>query len=392
MGCIACGKELAVNAKFCKHCGTNQAHAAASVISTTAKAASANACVKCGADLAETAKFCRTCGTPRTSTATPAPAPASTAPHAPTIVIPPKPEKPLATATTPKEPTPTTQASVTPPPDAPNTPREAELSSVVKPSSVPKAEGSKDASSESKPIETKQAVEPSLKPQTDARSTQTVIEPKKSPIALVLTAVVIVVALAGAGVWIWNSKQQTDTQIAELQRRADEEQKARKAAEESLRITREKAIEKDTKEHLEVREREEQIRKGENSADINSSPQTSSSAQPMLPPCVGKALEVWTNCIGEQTDPDGGKYVGEWKDGTRSGHGALYLSDGRIFNGNLKEGKVSGKGTLMWPDGSKYVGEFANGKFHGKGDFLRADGSIGYSGQWQDGNPATQKP
>ena len=42
--------------------------------------------------------------------------------------------------------------------------------------------------------------------------------------------------------------------------------------------------------------------------------------------------------LGSLTDPDGSKYVGEWKDG-----------------------KYNGQGTITYPSGWKYVGEFKDG-------------------------------
>ncbi len=71
MACIACGKELAVGAKFCRHCGASQAGTPVD----TEKSASVtreNTCGKCGADFVATAKFCRSCGAARTQAAEPA--------------------------------------------------------------------------------------------------------------------------------------------------------------------------------------------------------------------------------------------------------------------------------------------------------------------------------
>ena len=50
---------------------------------------------------------------------------------------------------------------------------------------------------------------------------------------------------------------------------------------------------------------------------------------------------------------DGGKYVGEWKDG-----------------------KANGQGTFTWANGNKYVGEFKKDEFHGKGTVTQANGTI----------------
>ena len=82
-----------------------------------------------------------------------------------------------------------------------------------------------------------------------------------------------------------------------------------------------------------------------------------------LPPCPWS--DVLHNCFGSQTW-DGGKYVGEYKDG-------------------LPHGQGTGTWVTQWEGGGiKYVGEWKNGKMHGHG----IDTSIGvgkYVGEWRDG-------
>ena len=59
-----------------------------------------------------------------------------------------------------------------------------------------------------------------------------------------------------------------------------------------------------------------------------------------LPPCPGSPTTnhvvpyKWTYCFGTHTSPDGEKYVGEWKGGSRYGHGNYTHA-----NGNDKERK-----------------------------------------------------
>jgi len=59
---------------------------------------------------------------------------------------------------------------------------------------------------------------------------------------------------------------------------------------------------------------------------------------------------------------EGDKYVGEWKDGKRTGQGTYTWSNGNKYIGEWKDGKRTGQGTLTFPDGTKYVGEWKNGK------------------------------
>jgi len=72
-----------------------------------------------------------------------------------------------------------------------------------------------------------------------------------------------------------------------------------------------------------------------------------------LPPCPGSPTDNWdtrrnwTNCSGTFNFALGNKYVGEWKDGERTGWG-----------------------TLTFANGVKYVGGFRNGRWHGQGALI----------------------
>ena len=63
-----------------------------------------------------------------------------------------------------------------------------------------------------------------------------------------------------------------------------------------------------------------------------------------LPECQGSDVAQWHNCEGTVTSANGHKYVGEYRDGKRLGHG-----------------------TFIWANGHKYVGEFRNDLSHGHG-------------------------
>ena len=63
------------------------------------------------------------------------------------------------------------------------------------------------------------------------------------------------------------------------------------------------------------------------------------------------------------TSPDGGKYVGEFKDNNRTG-----------------------QGSFTFPDGSRYAGEWRDGKYHGQGTVTLPDGSVLRAGIWENGN------
>lgn len=77
-------------------------------------------------------------------------------------------------------------------------------------------------------------------------------------------------------------------------------------------------------------------------------------------------------------------YVGEMKDGVRTGQGTYTWPDGEVYDGDFKDGIKNGQGTYTWPDGSKYVGEWKDDMRHGQGIHTLADGSQ-KAGQWVEG-------
>src|SRR5258706_366217 len=104
--------------------------------------------------------------------------------------------------------------------------------------------------------------------------------------------------------------------------------------------------------------------------------------QSHLPPCVPEV--VWTDCQGIDTFPNGGKYVGEFKDGKYNGESTFTFSDGQKYVGEFKDGKYHGQGTFTFANGSTYVGDWKEGKYDGRGTLYAADGSIKQSGIWKD--------
>jgi hypothetical protein len=54
-----------------------------------------------------------------------------------------------------------------------------------------------------------------------------------------------------------------------------------------------------------------------------------------LPACQGNNDFKWNNCLGNEIEPNGDKYLGEYKDG-----------------------KYNGQETYLWANGDKYVGKF----------------------------------
>jgi hypothetical protein len=108
-----------------------------------------------------------------------------------------------------------------------------------------------------------------------------------------------------------------------------------------------------------------------------------------LPACKGSYIYLtWTNCIGTQTWSNGDKYVGEWRDGKRTGQGTITWGPksewaGEKYVGEWSDNKRTGQGTYTWPNGDKYVGEFRDDKQIGQGTYTFANGDK-YVGEYRD--------
>lgn len=73
---------------------------------------------------------------------------------------------------------------------------------------------------------------------------------------------------------------------------------------------------------------------------------------------------------------DGGYYEGEFEDGKFHGQGRYYFADtGRQYEGEFRDNNMEGRGVMTWPDGSKYEGEFKNGKMDGEGTKVFTNGN-----------------
>ena len=86
---------------------------------------------------------------------------------------------------------------------------------------------------------------------------------------------------------------------------------------------------------------------------------------------------------GSLTNPNGDKYIGQFKDGKVTGQGTFTWTNGDEYNGNWKDGKRNGQGTFTSSNGNKYNGNWKNDKRNGQGTFTSSNGNK-YIGQWKD--------
>ena len=95
-------------------------------------------------------------------------------------------------------------------------------------------------------------------------------------------------------------------------------------------------------------------------------------------------MASWTNCQGASTYPNGGSYVGEFRDGKPNGLGTLTYRHHGEYIGEFRDGWPSGRGAYAYPDGRRYVGEWRNGDFNGRGVRTYPDGRK-EDGEWSGG-------
>ena len=84
------------------------------------------------------------------------------------------------------------------------------------------------------------------------------------------------------------------------------------------------------------------------------------------------------------------RYQGGIAEGLPHGQGkfsCVFHGEGRVtvYEGGWKYGKYHGQGTITYSSGAKYVGEWKNDRPNGQGTEYNTDGSIGYQGEWCNG-------
>jgi len=104
-----------------------------------------------------------------------------------------------------------------------------------------------------------------------------------------------------------------------------------------------------------------------------------------LPSCPRTIpANAWDKCQGNETYPNGERYVGEYLNGQRGGLGTYRFAKGNKYVGEYKDGQPNGQGTLTFANGDKYVGGFKDGYMDGQGIYTYASGGK-YVGKFEDG-------
>ena len=98
----------------------------------------------------------------------------------------------------------------------------------------------------------------------------------------------------------------------------------------------------------------------------------------------GRYNERGQNAAGTFTFEDGSVYAGGFLDGSASGEGVLFDSQGNtVYTGSFREGSFNGRGVYYSPEGWTYQGQFEDGLFEGEGEVIIQDSTI--RGIWERG-------
>ena len=100
-------------------------------------------------------------------------------------------------------------------------------------------------------------------------------------------------------------------------------------------------------------------------------------------PCPPGEYSSYDNCFGKYRWDNGDIYMGDWKNGKRTGQGTYTTSEGNRYVGTFKDNKYSGEGTYTFSNGDKYMGEWEDGKRKGQGTYTHKSGNK-YIGEYKD--------
>ena len=85
--------------------------------------------------------------------------------------------------------------------------------------------------------------------------------------------------------------------------------------------------------------------------------------------------------------PDGGVYIGTFRNGLPDGFGYLRQPGGPTYEGGMRMGERNGSGEAKYPNGDRYQGEWKDGKREGTGVLHYMVGGR-YEGGWKNDQPS----
>jgi hypothetical protein len=85
--------------------------------------------------------------------------------------------------------------------------------------------------------------------------------------------------------------------------------------------------------------------------------------------------------------PDGGVYIGTFRNGLPDGFGYFRTADGPRYEGGMRLGERNGTGEATYPNGDRYQGEWKDGKREGSGVLHYMVGGR-YEGGWKNDQPS----
>ncbi len=166
------------------------------------------------------------------------------------------------------------------------------------------------------------------------------------------------------------------------------------AGEEIAKKAREEEKNKKLAEQMAILERLQAAAKAQNSAKTLDKP-TKTIRKPTEP--VTRVNLTFNNGIyegdfvsnmrtgkGKFTYTNGDVYEGDFINGTHSGKGKFTWSNGNVYDGDFIDGIRTGNGRFIWNNGDVYEGDFIRGKRTGKGKYSWKNGNS-YEGEFKDG-------